>query len=161
MLRLKQVVRAGWTRHDIPTGRVESVADHSFGVALLSLVLCPPELDRTKVLELAILHDLAEVEVGDITPHDGVSATEKHQREATAAAKLMAGLPESEALIERFGEALRGSSPEARWVKAVDKLEMSLQSLNYEDDFELDLSEFRESSWEALDKLGLEIPDVS
>ncbi|MCA9779191.1 MAG: HD domain-containing protein, partial [Candidatus Eremiobacteraeota bacterium] len=60
LLRLKTVSRQGWTRHPIPQAAVESVADHSYGVALLALLMCPPELNRSRVLELALLHDLAE-----------------------------------------------------------------------------------------------------
>jgi putative hydrolase of HD superfamily len=156
LLRLKTVLRAGWSRHDIPEGQVESVADHSYGVALLSLLFCPPELDRAKVLELAVLHDLAEVQTGDLTPHDGVPAEEKRAREVRAAAQLLKELPNTDELLERFDEYLDGASAEARWVKAVDKLEMSLQSLNYEDDFAVELREFRESSAGALRELGVD-----
>ncbi|MFN7146928.1 MAG: HD domain-containing protein, partial [Myxococcota bacterium] len=62
---LKEVDRSGWTRIGVP--HPESVAAHSWGVALLALLRCPPELDRHKLLAMAILHDLAEVRVGDLT----------------------------------------------------------------------------------------------
>ena len=76
-LRLKRVVRAGWTR--FPIGNPESVAAHCWGMGLLALLTCPPELDREKVITLALIHDLAEVIVGDITPLDGVPKDEKRK----------------------------------------------------------------------------------
>ena len=72
LLALKGVQRKGWTRFPIPDAAVESVADHSYGVALLVLLLCPSKLDRAKAVEIALLHDLAEVATGDIIPSEGV-----------------------------------------------------------------------------------------
>lgn len=156
LLRLKQVLRRGWTRHPIPNGEVESVADHTFGVALLALLFCPAELDKAAVLELALVHDLAEVRTGDITPHDGISGRQKAALEAEAMSELISSFPSADHLSNRFSEYTQGLTPEARWVKALDKLEMSLQSLNYEDDYDLDLSEFRRSAKGALELLGVD-----
>ena len=69
-LALKALPRAGWVRAGVR--HPESVAAHSWGVAWLVLVLCPPALDRGRALAIAVAHDLPEVTVGDITPHDGV-----------------------------------------------------------------------------------------
>ena len=68
--RLKEVPRTGWLDRDIPVEETESVADHSFGVAMLAWLLAPDELDRLRVVELALIHDLAESVVGDVTPYD-------------------------------------------------------------------------------------------
>lgn len=157
LLRLKQVLRQGWTRHPIPRSAVESVADHSYGVALLCLLMCPPELDRNRVLELAVVHDLAEVETGDLTPHDGVPPTEKAALERRAFATLLEGLPNSAYFVEIFEEYQQAASAEARWVKSIDKLEMTLQSMSYEAEYQVDLQEFRDSSREALEALGLDV----
>ena len=56
---LKQLYRRGWLQRGIPAERCESVAEHSFGVAVLSLFLLDahfPTLDRIKVLQMALLH---------------------------------------------------------------------------------------------------------
>ena len=153
LLRLKEVIRKGWTRHPVPSGAVESVADHSWGLTLLAWFLCPPELRRERVVELALLHDLAEVKIGDITPHDGVSQEEKVSLEERAERELFEGLPKEDRALELLEEYRAQSTPEARWVKALDKLEMSLQSLNYEEDYSLELSEFRESARPYLETL--------
>ena len=155
LLGLKQVLRRGWTRHPIPSSAVESVADHSYGVALLCLLMCPPELNRSRVLELAVLHDLAEVETGDLTPHDGVGPTEKATLEREALTNLLKTLPNSAYFVTVFEEYQKASTAEARWVKSIDKLEMTLQSLNYEAQHGVDLQEFRDSSGKALENLGL------
>ena len=64
-----------------------SVADHTFGVALLALLFprgAAGDVDRHHCVALAIVHDLAESIVGDVTPHDRIDPAEKHRREAAA-----------------------------------------------------------------------------
>lgn len=124
-LRLKVIVRAGWVHAGIPDA--ESVADHSWGMALLALVLCPDDLDRERVLALAIVHDLAEVRVGDITP-DEMPREQKRERERTAAASLLRAHPKLWALWEDYEQS---RSPEAKFVHQLDKLDMGLQALRY------------------------------
>lgn len=131
------------------------MADHSYGVALLALLMCPPELNRSRVLELALLHDLAEVETGDFTPHDGVSGETKRRLEREAFSSLLEELPNQDHLLSIFAEYQDATTAEARWVKSIDKLEMSLQCLNYEDDYGMELQEFRDSASDALAALGL------
>lgn len=125
-MSLKALDRAGWVRVGVP--RPESVAAHSWGVALLALVRCPPGLDRERLVAMALLHDLAEVRVGDITPHDGVPREEKRRREREAAAAMFADHPELRAL---WDEAERGESAEARFLKELDTLDMGLQAEVY------------------------------
>ena len=147
--RLREVTRAGWTRVGIE--RPESVAEHTFGVALAALVLAPPELDREKLLAMAILHDLAEVEVGDITPYDGVPKDEKKRRELEAMRTMLVDHPE---LLALFEEAEEGTSEEARFLHALDKLDMDVMAERYAAEGH-DTREFRESaraSVEAIEK---------
>jgi 5'-deoxynucleotidase YfbR-like HD superfamily hydrolase len=156
LLRLKTVAREGWKRHSIPPDRVESVADHSYGVVLLSWLLCPIELDRERVLELALIHDLPEVETGDLTPYSPLSAEQKSRREMDALQQLTDSFAKGIDSMKLLREYQHQETPEARWVKAMDKLEMTLQSLIYEEDFPQDLAEFRESAAPQLRELGLE-----
>jgi putative hydrolase of HD superfamily len=118
-----------------------------------------PGLDASKCVKLALIHDVAEAIVGDITPHCGVSKAEKSQREAVAMAQLQAML--GTALWRSAGEEMRalwqeyesGESEEARLLKDLDKLEMLLQAHEYETQSAaasgaagVDLSEFFEST---------------
>ncbi len=144
-LALKELPRAGWVRAGVRAP--ESVAAHSWGVAWLVLVLCPPHLDRERALCIAIVHDLAEVRVGDITPHDGVDPRDKHAREQDAFAALNTGLPVD---LMPFVQAY-GSTPEGRFVKACDKLDMALQAQRYGAEQGLDLQEFIDSALSKLD----------
>src|SRR5215211_6639990 len=74
--RLKRTIRTGWVDRGVPAERVESVADHSFRVALLAwLASAGTALDRDRVLILAVIHDLAEAITGDLTPYDQASAS--------------------------------------------------------------------------------------
>lgn len=142
-VRLKEVDRAGWKR--IGVTHPESVAAHSWGVALLALLRCPSGLDRHKLLAMAILHDLAEVEVGDLTPHDGVSKAEKRRREAAAMDRLLADRPDLRAL---WDEAEEGVSPEAKLLKTLDLAEMAVQAARY-GELGYDVSEFIASAADA------------
>ena len=148
-LQLKELPRAGWVRAGVPAP--ESVAAHSWGVAWLALVLCPPGLDRGRVLAMAVLHDLAEVRAGDLTPADGVSAAEKSRREATALRALLAPLGNAAELWALWQESEARHSPEARFVRACDKLDLALQARRYGALHGLDLVEFVDS---ALGELG-------
>jgi len=128
--RLKETARAGWALRGIATP--ESVADHSHRVALLALVLAPRAgLDGSRCVALALVHDLAESLVGDITPYDGIGAEEKRRREAGAMRDL-AGLAGDPALAALWAEYDAAASPEARFVKELDKLETVLQAAQYE-----------------------------
>lgn len=155
LLALKGVPRRGWLRHAIPRDSVESVADHSYGTALLGWLLCPAGLDRGRVLELALLHDLAEVLTGDITPADRVDPERKRTQERAALAQLLEGSDRRQEALELWAEYAAQETQEARFVKAVDKLDMALQSRIYERQTGSDLAEFRHSARPSLEPWGL------
>jgi putative hydrolase of HD superfamily len=152
-LLLKELPRAGWLRAGVTDP--ESVAAHSWGVAWLVLVLCPPDLDRGRALAIAVLHDLAEVRTGDITPHDDVAAEDKRQRERAAFDDLVAPLAKGDELAVLWREYDEASSPEGRFVKACDKLDMALQAHRYRLDQGIDTAEFVASALGALDDATL------
>ena len=126
--RLKSLQREGWKRVGIELP--ESVASHSWGMALLAMAYCPKDLDQLKVLKLALLHDLPEIEVGDITPHDGVSKSKKAQLEQEAAAKM---LPKE--WYELWNEYQEKKTRESMFVSRIDKLDMAIQALVYSNEY--------------------------
>ena len=136
-LGLKHVARAGWLRVGIHDP--ESVAGHSWGMAWLVMNLCPDNVDLTRALKIAIVHDLPEVLAGDITPHDGISKDEKITIETQAAETLFSDKPE---MMDIWKEYAAGESPEARFVKECDALDMALQALHYQRKHGTDPSEF-------------------
>jgi putative hydrolase of HD superfamily len=129
--RLKDTPRAGWALRGISAP--ESVAEHSHRAALLALVLAPrahPPLDVARCVAMALVHDLAEALVGDITPYDGISADDKRAREE-AAMRELAALADDTSLLALWREYDAAASPEARFVKELDKLETVLQASEY------------------------------
>ena len=152
-LALKDLARAGWVR--VGVDQPESVAAHTWGVTFLALVLCPDDLDREAVLAIATVHDLAEVRVGDITPHDGVAPDEKDRLEREAFHALVQPMPNADELRQAFADY--GRTPEGRFVKACDKLDMALQAHVYANDG-VDTEEFIAS---ALRRLQGELADLA
>lgn len=149
---LKQLYRQGWLRRGVPRERCESIAEHSFGVALLGLWLAQahPDLDAGKVVRMALLHDLGEVYAGDIIPSDGVSEAEKHLYEAQSVVQILSQLPGGESYIAVWDEFETGVSAEAVFVRQVDRLEMGLQAAVYQRQGLIDASEFFASARQAL-----------
>jgi putative hydrolase of HD superfamily len=146
--QLKQLYRQGWLRRGIPPEQCESVAEHIFGVALLTLTVVDtyyPELDRELALSMALLHDLGEVYAGDLTPADGVPAETKHRRERASVERVFGALEQAQEYVALWEAYERGDTPEARLVRQVDRLEMGLQAHLYERQRGVDLSEFYES----------------
>jgi putative hydrolase of HD superfamily len=156
---LKQLYRQGWLRRGVPPERCESVAEHSFGVALLAMFLAEahfPELEAGKVIRLALLHDFGEIYAGDITPSDGVSRAEKVRQEQAGVAQVLAKLPQGERYLALWEEYEQQRSPEARFVRQIDRLEMALQASVYEHQGLADLSEFFDSVREFLNEIQLQ-----
>lgn len=150
---LKQLYRQGWLKRGIPEERCESVAEHSFGVALLTLFLCDrfyAHLDCTKAVRMALLHDFGEIFAGDLTPSDSVDPHQKHLLEAEAVHKIFSGLPDGGQYIELWEEFEAGESPEAQLIRQLDKLEMGLQAGVYAQQGWGDLSEFYNSAAASL-----------
>jgi putative hydrolase of HD superfamily len=143
--KLKSLKRQGWLRYDI--GYPESVADHSWRLGVLCLLVGsklegPKKPDVSKMLKMALLHDLAEAEVGDITPRDGVLPEEKLLLEAGAMKKILEHVDDTGELYHIWGEYAAGESIEAKLVYALDKLEMAVQAKEYEKDGTEGLEEF-------------------
>src|SRR3954469_14099400 len=89
--KLKSVPRTGWLDRGVPPLQVESVAEHSMGVALLAWGCALQRraegvaIDPERVLMLAILHDLAEAETGHLPPYDQAAIPDEHEPEARRA----------------------------------------------------------------------------
>lgn len=130
---LKDETRTGWQLRGIEAP--ESVAAHTWGVALLVARFCPPEVDRERALTMAVVHDVAEAETGDIatraeTGAQSLDADEKEQREREAMAGPLA--PLGEEIHETWEEYEARETAEARFVKDMDILDTCLQALVYE-----------------------------
>jgi putative hydrolase of HD superfamily len=133
--RLKDEARSGWVLRGVE--RPESVAAHSWGTALLCLIFADRAgVDRGRALAIATVHDVAEAEIGDIParahPDDRtVDAAAKARLESDGIERLLGGeLGELQALWREYE---RDASPEARFVRDMNLLDMALQALVYEE----------------------------
>ncbi|MCS7059760.1 MAG: HD domain-containing protein [Anaerolineae bacterium] len=154
--QLKLLYRQGWLRRGLPEERCESVAEHVFSMAVLAMMLADmraqdrPALDVLKILRLVLLHDFGEIYAGDITPADGVDPQDKLNRERDAIHQVLDKLPNGELYGALWEEYEAGLSPEARFVRQLDRLEMALQAALYERAGELDADEFVSAADAAL-----------
>ena len=148
---LKDLDRTGWVRRGVPSP--ESVAAHSWGVALLVLQLLPQHLDRERALAYAVLHDLPEVRVGDLTPHDRVQ--DKAQREHDAMAAMSRAMPRGTALHQLWLKYEAQQDAEARFVRQLDRVDMALQAVRYHASGAEGMQEFVQSALEFVDDPAL------
>jgi putative hydrolase of HD superfamily len=149
---LKSLYRQGWLRHGIPKEQCETVAEHSLGVALLGLFLADahfPELDKGRLILMGLLHDFGEIYAGDIVPGK-MSLEKKHELERTSVERVFCKLPQGRKYLAIWQEFEDQATPEARFMKEIDRLEMGLQASVYEHELPVDLSVFFESTDQAL-----------
>ena len=152
IVHLKQLFRKGWLERGVEPERCETVAEHTFGNAILCVLLLErhPELNAERVLRLALIHDLGEAYVGDITPRDAVPAEEKRRLESAAMRKILGKIAGGDRLIGAWEEYEAQSTAEARFVKQIDRLEFALQASVYEHQGKVDASEFLDRVQAAL-----------
>ncbi|KAL3535258.1 hypothetical protein ACH5RR_003719 [Cinchona calisaya] len=146
--RLKTTKRTGWVKREVENP--ESIADHMYRMGVMALIAADlPGVNRDKCIKMAIVHDIAEAIVGDITPSDGISKLEKSRREGEALehmCKLLGGGPRAKEIADLWTEYEENTSLEAKVVKDFDKVEMILQALEYENEQGKDLDEFFQST---------------
>jgi putative hydrolase of HD superfamily len=112
----------------------ESVTEHSWHVLFLVWVLADriAEVDRSRALDLAMVHDLAELRLGDLarTATRYFPPGSKQQAESAAMAEILAPLSaETQGLLAEYHD---GQTREAQLVKACDKLQLMIKVAVYE-----------------------------
>ncbi len=142
--KLKTTARAGWLRAGVPEIDAESVAEHTFRTAFIAMILGDLlKLDTGKILKLALLHDLAEAVIGDITPHDDITVQEKLKNEENAIKDMFKGMSKGDEYIALWQEYSLQRTEEAKLVRCIDKFEMALQASEYQTTFpDKDFNEF-------------------
>ena len=148
---LKLLPRTGWLQRGVT--HAESVAEHTFGVLALALFVGDQiaGLDRGKLLAIALLHDMAEVYLGDLpsSARRLLSAENKHEAERRAMQELFAAMPARTDYLNLWSEYVAGSSPEGRLIKGIDRIEMLAQALAYERAGSRVMAEFWEDAGEG------------
>lgn len=157
---LKKIKRSGWIdKSNISSP--ESVADHSYSMCMMSMVLSEIiDLDTEHIMKMANLHDLAESFVGDNMP-DKISYEEKVLLEDKAMRKIISKLPSflRGKYLDIWNEYIENSTVSAKFVHNMDKLEMALQAKEYEFDgySKKSLQIFLESAADYISNDGFDI----
>ena len=129
---LDRVPRSGYSLRGVP--EPESVSEHSFHLTFLAWVLADeePELDRARVMELALLHDVAEARFGDLPRSAAhyLPTGAKAIAETAAVEEILAPLGPRAA--ELYAEYATRESREAQFVAACDKLQLLIKTSAYE-----------------------------
>jgi len=132
---LKKISRQGWI-DKLSLKNPESVADHSYSMAVISMVISDLEnYNSEKIIKMVLLHDLAESKIGDYTPEQ-LSNEKKNKLENNAFNEIIKNLPDLIKLqyLQIWQEYQENTSLESKLVHQIDKLEMVLQAKIYEKD---------------------------
>ena len=120
--------------------RHESSAEHSWGCLILAdffLSQMKADIDRLKVYELLMYHDLVEIEGGDFQMHPDHTHGDKKEIEKKASQLLSNKLPHvlSMKYVTLFNEYEEGKTIEAQFARAIDALEADIHELDYKQDW--------------------------
>lgn len=135
---LKLEKRTGWHKCGIPFEKTESIADHMYRMAIMVCVVQDDSIDKFKAVKMALVHDMAEALVGDITPACGISEDEKNRRETEAMQLIKETLGDNPFGLEAqqlWLEYAADFTKESQFVKDVDKTELIVQVVEYENKF--------------------------
>ena len=148
------------TRHCYTSGgRHESVAEHSWRLALLAYWLHDdfPELDMDKVIRMCLIHDLGEAFTGDIPTFDKTQADEDREEALLFAWVESLPAPFRGEMAALYREMAALETPEAKLYKALDNLEAVVQhnesdlSTWAENEFSLNLTYgFDKAAWSPI-----------
>ena len=139
--KLKSVIRTGWKDWHVNAERIESVAEHIYGVQMLAIAIQSEyqyNIDFNKVIMMLAVHELEEILIGDLTQFQ-ISKAEKIIIGHKAVEDVLGDLlykDEIKNLILEFDER---KSSEALFAHYCDKLECDLQSRIYDEKGYVDL----------------------
>jgi len=156
--KLKKMKRTGWVLRNVKDP--ETIAEHTFRMALMAWIFgSAKNLDTSKILKMALIHDLCEVYAGDMTPYDlliigktkkdikklvtkwpGFTKAEKernvqikHKKEKEGLEKVVKTLPKDlrQEIFLLWEDYDTGKTKEGRFVKQLDRIENLLQAMEY------------------------------
>lgn len=125
---LRQTKPVGLDRH-------ENSAEHSWQAALTALILlddAPADVDPLKVLKMMLIHDVVEIDAGDVFTYDEAARADIADAEEAAARRIFGLLenPLGDDLLNLWLEFEEAKSPSAKFAKAVDRVCPVVQNLN-------------------------------
>jgi putative hydrolase of HD superfamily len=128
--RLKEINRQTYL---MDGSRHENDAEHSWHIAMMALMLAEHSdeaFDALRVVKMLLIHDIVEIDAGDVFIYDEKGNNGKSERERMAARRIYNILPESQAhaYMELWREFEERKTPEARFAMAMDRLQPILQN---------------------------------
>lgn len=155
--RLKELRRMGWVERGVE--EAESVASHSYSVAFLTVLLADLRgLDVGEAARMALLHDLPEAVLGDLTPTMKKSIPNLEEREREIVESLAKNLPPevAELWLRAWSRYQKGEGETAKLIREVDKLEMGLQAAYYAGKYGAErLQDIYQTAWRMVRDPGL------
>lgn len=140
--KLKNIIRTGWKDWNVKRDRIESVAEHIFGVQMLAIAIKSQyeyDIDISKVILMLALHELEEIYIGDLTQFQ-ISKEEKEKIGHEAINKVLKDLLDKEQILKLILEFDERKTKEAIFAYHCDKLECDLQCKLYDEENCVDLS---------------------
>ncbi|EJI6688311.1 HD domain-containing protein [Vibrio parahaemolyticus] len=130
--KLKSVLRR--TRVKSAEGRLENSGEHSWHVALMAVLMeehANAPVDICRVMKMLLIHDVVEIDAGDMFIYDTAATKEQAEKEIKAAERLFGMLPtdQGQELLALWQEFEAAQSDDAKYAKALDRLIPML--LNY------------------------------
>ncbi len=133
--KLKNIIRTGWKNWNVLADRVESVAEHVYGVQMLALAMYDSyayNIDIKKVIYMLAIHELEEAIIGDLTYFD-ITVDEKKKIGHEAVERILSGFVTGDEIKKIIYEFDERSTEEAKFAYHCDKLECDLQCKIYDE----------------------------
>ena len=113
--------------------RYENDAEHAWHLALMAMVLSEyanEKVDVIKVIKMVLIHDIVEIDAGDVIVYDQQNRALAQAKERAAAQRIFGLLPtdQKEEFIALWREFEERETPEAKFAAAIDRLEPILQN---------------------------------
>ena len=156
--RLKNVIRTGWKDWGVSRERVESVAEHIYGVQMLAVAMWAEykyDIEIQKVLSMLAIHELEETVIGDLTMFQ-IDKDKKAELGHKAVNEILSKLALGYNLEELVLEFDERKTAEAMFAYQCDKLECDLQCRIYDEEGCVDLNQ-QQNNKTAQDKAVKEL----
>ena len=146
--KLKNLIRTGWKDWSVNKDRLESVAEHVYGVQMLAIAMYLEydykDLDIRKVIFMLAIHELGETIIGDLTPFQ-ITRKEKEEIEHEAVHRILSKFVNGNEIENLFLEFDNHLTKEAKFAYQCDKLECDLQCKIYDEQGGVNITDLKEN----------------
>ena len=143
--KLKNVIRTGWKDWNVQRDRIESVAEHIYGVQMLAIAMQSEfeyDIDIEKVIFMLAIHEIGEIIIGDLIQFQ-ISKQEKRKLENEAVHNILKDLINGKQIEELYVEFEAHETKESIFAYQCDKLEGDLQCKLYDEENCVDLKKIK------------------